>query len=294
MRRAGWWIAVALALALPARADEPPAAAVLADLPFLAAQPNQVKIDLGTRGGQALPLLLDTGALQSFATAGGARAIGITPRRNKVPPYRRETVLGRDLQIFVDTRRSDTAAGVGGDYALVGAPFLANYVLEVDFPARRVRFLDPERYSVPDAEPGAAVLPLRRGTLRPVIELEIGDARVPAVIATGAPGTLIVPGGWAEQASVRPDPEATAALELPPGSGAMEAGTAGRVRIGPFEERDVPLLVAPRGLFEAGARSEAVLGVDFLKRFALRIDYPRGRIWLRDGTKPAKSPPPHP
>jgi predicted aspartyl protease len=289
------WAALALVAGGAAPAQEPPADALLADLPFLEAGPNQIKVDLATEGGRPLPLLLDTGALQSFATAGGARDLGITLRRNKQTPYRRETRLGRDIEFNVDTRRGDTGQARGGDYALVGASFLARYVVEIDFPRRRVRFFDPERFAVPESDPAAVVLPMRGGTPQPIVEIEVGTARVPAILATGAPGTLILPGGWAEDAGaqVAIDAAETEKLDLPPGTGPMQAARAALVRLGGFEERDVPLLVAPQGVWGQGARSEALLGVDFLKRFVLRIDYPRRRLWIRDGPPaPLADPPP--
>lgn len=284
---------VGLAIACAAAAQEPAADALLADLPFLEAGPNQVKIDLASEGGRSLPLLLDTGALQSFATAGGARALGIPLRRNKQTPYRRETRLGRDVELHVDTRRGDTGQARGGDYALVGASFLSRYVVEIDFPRRRVRFYDPDRFQVPESDPPAVVLPMRHGT-QPVVEIELGGVRVPAILATGAPGTLIVPGGWAADAAaqIAIDAEETAKLELPPGSGPMQAARAALVRLGGFEEREVPLLIAPQGVWGAGPRSEALVGVDFLKRFVLRIDYARRRLWLRDGPPPPPADPP--
>jgi hypothetical protein len=279
-------------VAASSRADEPPPDAVLAALPFLEARPGQVKIDLGAEGGRPLELLVQTEQLQSFATAGGARALGIPVRRNKQSPYRRETCLGRDLELYVDTRRGDTGEAPGGDYALVGAPFLSRFVLEVDFPGRRVRFLDPERYRVPESDPGNAVLAMRQRTTQPLIEIEVGGIRVPALIATGAPGTLVLPRGWVSpEARVRLDPETTATLDLPPGSGAMEAATAATVRLGPFEEVDVPLLVAADGVWNQGPRSPALLGVDFLRRFVLRIDYPRARVWVRDAAPTPRAPP---
>jgi len=282
-----------LAAAGAAAAQEPDPAAVLADLPFLEAGPNQIKVDLAPEGRRALPLLIDTGALQSFATAGGARDLGIPLRRNKQTAYRRDTRLGRPIDLYVDTRRGDTGLAPGGDYALAGASFLAHYVVEIDFSRRRVRFLDPARFQVPESDPAATVLPMRAGTSQPVVEIEVGAQRLPAVLATGAPGTLILPGGWAAEPAARVaiDAEQTAKLALPPGSGPMQAARAALVRLGGFEERDVPMLVAPQGVWGQGPRSEALLGVDFLKRFLLRIDYPRHRLWLRDAPPPAEPPP---
>lgn len=275
---------LASASAPATRADEPTPDAVRAELPFLDALPNQIKIDLGTPGGRRLPLLLDTGALHSFATAGAARELGISIRRTKQGPYRRDTRLGVSLELHVDTRRSDTGTARGGDYALVGAPFLDHFVVEIDFPRRRIRFLDPERYQVPASDAKASVLALRPGSTLPIVELVVGRTRVPAVIATGVPGTLILPGGWAEPeaAAVTIDVGQTERLELPPGGESMQAAVATRIALGKFEERDVPLLVAPQGLWDQGARSDAYLGVDFLKRFVLRLDVARGRVWIHD------------
>lgn len=280
---------LAAAIPMPARADEPHPDAVRAELPFLDALPNQIKIDLGTPGGRSLPLLLDTGALHSFATAGGARELGISIRRHKQTPYRRGTRLGVSLEMHVDTRRSDTGTARGGDYALVGAPFLDHFVVEIDFPQRRVRFLDPARYEVPASDAQASVLALRPGSTLPIVELLVGQTRVPAVIATGVPGTLILPGGWAapEESAVTIDADGTERLELPPGGESMQAAVATRIGLGKFEERGVPLLVAPQGLWDQGVRSDAYLGVDFLKRFILRIDVPRRRIWIRDPSSDA-------
>jgi len=277
-------VPLALALSAAVAADEPPVDAVLAELPFLdSAQPNQVIVDLAPVGAaKPLALLVDTSAPVSFATVGAARALGIAVSRSKQTPYRRATRLGRDLELQVDTRWSDTGGRAGGEPALVGAPFLSHYVLELDFPHARLRFIDPKRYSVPEHEAGSATLPLRLVASRPLVDLEIGGAHVPAAIATGAPGTLIVPGGWVGEAGLRADPEATAQLRLPPGSPKLEAATADRVRLGPFEETQVPLLVAPNGLADQGVRGEALLGVDFLKRFLIRIDYERKRLWVAD------------
>ena len=71
----------------------------------------------------------------------------------------------------------------------------------------------------------------------------------------------------------------------------MQAGRASRIRLGNFEERDVPLLVAPQGLWDQGVRSDAYLGVDFLKRFVLRLDVTMGRLWIHDPALDAREAP---
>jgi hypothetical protein len=288
--RAGLALALLVTLASIARAESPPAAAVLAELPFLdpADGPPAVRIDLAPAGGRPLPLVLDTGASESFATPRAAQALGISLRRSKQTPYRRATRLGRDVELLVDTRRGDTAAAQGGEWAVVGGRFLARYVVEIDGLARRVRFLDPERFTVPERVEGsdAQVLAFDLVGQRPVFPIEIGRARVPAVLTTSAPGTLLLPGGWAEEAGVVADPAAPDTIAPLPGAGALAAKIAPALRIGAFDLGEVPLLVAEKGAQGAGTKSEAILGLDLVRDWVLRIDYPRRRLWIARAPSP--------
>ena len=68
-----------------------------------------------------------------------------------------------------------------------------------------------------------------------------------------------------------------------PGAGQARSGHAPIAsRSVPSPRADVPMLVAELGAQGAGARSEALLGVDLLKRYVLRIDYPRKRLWIAE------------
>jgi hypothetical protein len=48
------------------------------------------------------------------------------------------------------------------------------------------------------------------------------------------------------------------------------------------------VIVAPRGLYQQGTSNDSLIGSDLLSQLALRIDYPRKRVWLRrePGTPP--------
>ncbi|MCH6568251.1 MAG: nucleotide exchange factor GrpE, partial [Nitrospinae bacterium] len=92
--------------------------------------------DLAPQGrGKRFPLIVDTGATWSVITPLMARELGVRVRRVKQDPYRRATVLGRDLQFYVDTQSSDTGSKTGWEYGLLGGQFLAAYVVEFDFDA---------------------------------------------------------------------------------------------------------------------------------------------------------------
>lgn len=283
IRTVALWIASAVLMA-PATTAAVTADAVLLDLPFLESDdPNQIWLDLAPEGARAMRFQLDTGMPQSLAPPGAARAMGVAVRRTKQRPYRRRTRLGRDLEFWVDTRYGERSAR-GAEWALLGGAFLVDYVLEVDFAARRVRFLDPDRYEVPERsdDPGVAVLPLRLSGSIPVLAIRVGDETVSAVLSTGAAGTLVLPGDWHDRGGILGNPEATAALELPPGAPKLYAAVAERLEIGPFVARAVPLLVALEGLPQHGYPGNALLGVDLLKHYALRIDYRRSRLWIRE------------
>jgi hypothetical protein len=286
-------LVASMLVAAGAGADPVPADAVLAECPFLDAPDGGIRIDIGRPGERGLELQLDTGSPESFATPLAARDLGISLRRNKQTPYRRATRLGRDVEIFVDTRRGESGAAAGGEWAILGGRFLASLVVEIDGPGRKVRFLDPKKFIVPERVDGAdeQVLPFKLASNRPIIDIEVGDARPAAVVSTGALGTLLLAGGFAADAKVVPDPEATKTLAPMAGAGALEAATASSVRIGRFEEKDVPLLVAEKGAQGAGPRSEAILGLDLLDGYVLRIDYPRRRLWM---ARPTAAPEPAP
>src|SRR5262245_7483912 len=165
-----------------ARADaaaspEPDAKAVLATLPFLGdAPPHRIFVDLAPEGNaRKMPFQLDTGATTSYVSPNLARVMGVKVSRTKSDPYRRKTSLGRDLLFYGDTRRSDTGSSSGNEFGLLGADFLADYVLELDFAQRRVRFLDPQQFQVPSktAAKDEAVLPLMVVSNRPGLKVQV-------------------------------------------------------------------------------------------------------------------------
>jgi len=274
----------ALLLAGSAAADEPPAEAVVGVLPFQDGnEANRVFVDLAPEGGDPFVMLLDTGATESVVTPLMARRLGVSVRRNKSTPYRRTTRLGRDLQFWIDTQRSDTGSRTGDEYGLLGGEFLGDYVVELDFPGRRVRLLDPERYRVPEAvEPGdERAVPFKRVGSRILVPIEMDGKSVEVLLDTGAPDNVILSGKAAERVGID-------VASLP------HFGSAGTVmgpmrvsfyesssfRLAGFDFDPLPVLVAPRGWYNMGP-NDSVIGYDLLRQFVVRIDYPRQRLWLK-------------
>ncbi|MEN8181621.1 MAG: aspartyl protease family protein [Myxococcota bacterium] len=277
--------AALLLLPALAAASEPPSGAVLADVPFTGAERNRVIVDLAPEGSsRPFPLFLDTGASDSVLTPRMARDLGVRVRRIKRTPYRKPTLLGRDLQFWVDTRSSDTGSKTGWEYGLLGGRFLAEYVVEIDFPGRRVRFLDRKKYRVPERAdaPDEAVLPLRVVSNRPIVEIELEGRPVRVLLDTGAPGTLILSGKAAKEIDFSWEPLARIEGGSVLGPVDLELAEARDLRLGPFGfGTPVSILIAPRGFYNQGTSTDSVVGYDLLSQFVVRIDYPRKRLWLR-------------
>jgi predicted aspartyl protease len=283
--RARVWLGFWVAASAPAAGSEPPAEAVVAAVPFAPSrEPNRVMVDLAAEGSRPLVMMLDTGASDSVITPRMARELGVRVRALKSTPYRRSTRLGRDLQFWVDTQSSDSASRTGWEYGLLGGEFLDDYVLEIDFPGRTVRFLDPKRYQVPEAVVGADehVVPLVRAATRISVPVRVNGHQLTVMLDTGAPGTGILSGKAAREAGID-----VAAL---PSFGAM--GTVlGAMQTSLYEEPSfalgavelgrVALLVAPKGWYNQAGPNDSVIGYDVLSPFVIRIDYPRKRLWLR-------------
>jgi predicted aspartyl protease len=271
--------------ATPVAAPEPEPAAVIAELPFERPEAqNRIYVDLAPEGRRSLLLMLDTGASFSVMTPLAARALGVSVRRTKTLPYRRATRLGSDLQFWVDDSSSDTGSATGWEYGLLGGNFLENYVVELDFQERRVRFLDPKRYRVPErvTAPDEAVIPMRLAARRPFTTIELDGKKVQVLIDTGAPIPACLSGKEARKLGLDPDSlPYFGEVETTMGDTPGHIGEVDSLRFAGFECGRAPVVVMPRGWFNIAGSSDSAIGYDVLQQFKLRLDYPRGRLWLK-------------
>lgn len=281
--------ALALVTLAPLASADPapdvPADAVVGDLPFLKwPEMNRVALNLAPEGSKAFNLMLDTGASDTVLTPQYARELGVSVRRARNDrPYERETVLGRSLQFWVDTESSDTRSRTGWEYGLLGGVFLAEYVLEIDFPRRHVRFIDPDRYSVPKevSAPNEAVLPLKIVGNRAIVEVEVEGKKVEVMLDTGAPGTMLLSGKSAERAGFTKPVLAKMVVGGVVGTTEGQLVEAEKIALGPFVFSQVPITVAPHGFYNQGPSSDSLIGYEVLSHFVMRLDYQHKRLWLR-------------
>lgn len=271
---------------MPGAAQEVPVEAVIAALPFEPVpECNRIQLDLSVPGERPFRMLLDTGAAFSVLTPLAARALGVSVRRTKHDPDRRRTRLGRDLQFLVDTRSSDTGSKTGWEYGLLGGNLLESYVVELDFESAQVRFLDPDRFAVPEqpASVHETVVPIRLGTKRPTLDVEIEGRPLRVLLDTGAPWGLLLSGAAARKVGIDDEalPEA-GTFQTTVGPMLVRFHEVGTLAIGGLRVGPAPVFVSPRGWYNlAGDANDSVIGYDVLAGFLVRIDYPRKRLWLR-------------
>lgn len=286
-------LAGSIAPAAAARVDDArsalPEGAVLADLPMLAVTGSpRVHFDLAAVGDPPLPVVLDTGFGATVASAGGLRTFGGERVPGDQPVYRRNTVLGRPLSVLPTNEKTEQAQ----DYPFVrlGGAFLRDFVLELDFEAGRVRFLDPEKVELPEIAngPGEAVFDLIIFNSRPFIEIDVNDRPVRLALDTSAPVPIWLSTRSLIEAAISPKalPVLRRRGERQSILRVFETDT---VRLGSVDLGVFPLIVSKDSLMDAFGANGHVLGIDLLSQFRVRLDIARGRLWLeRQGSEPVR------
>ncbi len=264
-------------------------AGVLADLPFLNTGDDQrIFIDIAPPDSTSFVVQLDTGAQDTVLSTTYARALGVATRSAKSDQNWRETVTGRKIGFWVTAQR---VAGGGRldafNYALLGGEYLQNYVVEIDFARRRVRFLDPDVVQVGGAKPrpGEHVVDMPVTSGWPQVKLELGGGSVLAVLDTGSTAGVSISEEAAAKLGIAVDPNA------PRGQRQNVIATTeaayqkqSLMKVGSVPVTDVELAIHLRGtgvrITRMAPGDETLLGQGVLRRFLVRLDYPRQRLGL--------------
>lgn len=269
-----------------------PEPGVLAEVPFInTGDDRDIQIDMAPKNGRSFVVTLDTGASDTVLTTAYARAMGISVRSVKTDQYRRPTITGDPLPFWVTGQRV-----VGGgrgpthfDYALLGGEFMKDYVVDIDFEARVVRFLDPSVHQVGvESEDfrDEIVVGLRMVSNRPQAELAIGNGSVWALVDTGFQGSLTITEEKASELGIEINRDAPRVTYRNVFAHSVElVHEIPQVSLGPVVLRDVELLISVRDLSQVrvtrmALQSETLVGIDILKGYRVRFDYPRGKMGL--------------
>jgi predicted aspartyl protease len=173
---------------------------------------------------------------------------------------------------------------------VVGYPFFAAHVVDIDYAARRLRIFDA------DAEVGAkgAVLPIRFVDNHPhaTVRMKVGDEvyELDAMVDSGASGTTLS----GKFLAAHPlDVRATAKAVVMAGVGGDVEGRLFRpdaIEIGSLRFAKPVVVMAETASGEQGTDSDydVLLGADLLRRCRVVVDYPRTRFAFEAGPDFAK------
>ena len=273
---------VCLGLSLSATAAPLPEGAVLADLPMLSIDGSPyLHFDLAAPGDPPLPVLLDTGVGASFAGKQVLETFERVQQPDGTVSYSRDTVLGRPLLV----QPGEPSTSEQAERVRLGGETLRGYVVELDFEARRVRFLDPDKVELPE-QPEAAdetSLPLQVFVNRPFAVVDLNDHPIRVGVDTSAPVPLWVSPRDLVLAAISPRTLPVLRPKSPPDS-ALRLFETDQIRLGSLDPGVFPVLVSKRGFRDALGHNGPVLGLDLLSQFKVRIDLDRKRLWLKQAS----------
>lgn len=270
-----------------ARADDVPAEAVVADIPFLNVPGSpRIHFDLAAPGDRPLPVMLDTGFRYALGSKSAIQKIGGKPLEGNLRGVERNTALGVPLMIQTSEIRGQDAAN--HPWIRIGGAPLRPYIVELDFEKRRIRFIDREKYplaSIPEG-PQRATLPIRHLLFRPFIMIEVNDREIYVSIDTTVTLPLSIGPRTLVEAAIHPK-----TLPILKEEGRQRTNTrrqrtntrlfeTDKVRLGPFEFGVLPIFVSPPGVWDELGASGQALGLDLLANFKVRLDLEGNEIWL--------------
>ena len=173
-------------------------------------------------------------------------------------------------------------SGAKGEFdGIVGYPFLRNYVVEIDYTKKCVRFLSPKGFS-PD--PKAQRLPMTLRMNIPEIPGRIDGVAGNLRVDTGYSGTLTFTAPTVTKNALEKKYPKRIETVLGKGVGGVTLGEV--TRIGALELGDIKIPGIVTGLShdKSGALADpgtiALLGGEVLSRFTVTLDYLGGRFYL--------------
>lgn len=285
------WIASLLALCLPVPA--------LAEVPVQIAPTGHATVPVTGTFGTA-QFVFDTGAEASavyadFADGAGLAVAGTETLQGQTGSD--EVPLVSLGSIGLDGVQKDGIKAVklnpradGVKLAgVVGLDVFGDRTVDFDLPRKRISLLAPgTRPLGKGAESVAASV--TTGNLL-TVPVTIGEATATAVIDTGARKTRI---NWALGKLLGLDATKLAKGDVIQGATnkAVETGATriSGVRLGSRALADAPVLVADLPVFEAfgvGGRPAIILGLDWLDRTRMVIDFPARQVWFEAAEVPA-------
>jgi hypothetical protein len=296
-------LCLALAVA-PALASVPPETAVaprpVVTIPFELIN-RHIYIPVRVNGSRPLSFVLDTGAsvgmidldlakelglrLEGEVGIGGAGAIRRTGAFVRDASWTLAGLDGFSQPVKIAAPLAQLAPFSGRDFdGILGGDFIQEFVVEVDYAARELRFHDRKGFVY--RGPGTGI-PIVRQHGHPILEAEVtpvGGAPIEGkfVVDIGASSPLSLHSPFVKEHALRNARVPTIRTMGAGGAGGAVSGRTGRVaalKIGPYTLKS-PLAIFTqdeKGAF-ASPRIQGNIGQPLISRFRIFLDYERDRI----------------
>ena len=281
-----------LAAAAPAQAQVTLAPDAEAQwIPFELTAGNQIRFGM-TVNGAAGQAILDTGVTDSFVTAAFARRAGVQVRRRETA-----TAIGGQVQLGWADRATLTLGALTRSHAplavtgaadldrfgadiFIGADIAACCALDIDYDARRFRFLPSGR--LPFTGDTAPLSRARSGLL--FSEVTLNGARLrPIVVDTGDGSTVTLTRTAWQTANLRGVPLTTTLGWGMGGAAVTDMAVVHGLGLAGTGVREAELRIEPAGGFAAQTGSAGRIGTGLLLRFRVLIDAGAHRMVLQPG-----------
>ncbi len=189
----------------------------------------------------------------------------------------------RDLQaVAIDLTRIQNRLGIQVQ-GVLGNNFLAGQLLQIDYPAKVLRFYGSSS-ALPIANTNAAVFPFRLEDGNIVMEgATINGTNVKGTFDTGADGTFALTPAAVEtlnltEAANHGQPETSAGYK---GTVPNTRGKVDRITVGPIEVASPEIVFWGKGAGRDRRAYELNIGNAFLKDYVVTLDYQKRRIVLQ-------------
>ncbi|WP_374472043.1 aspartyl protease family protein [Phenylobacterium sp.] len=293
-------LALALALAPAARAQPQPQAPVAAAVhatPFDFLQDRQILFPV-TLNGRVVEAWLDSGASATVVDAALAAELGVLGGGAASVHGLASEVQGvrlavADLQLgdlVMHGRRVAimdltplTRVTPRPAQLILGRDVFEATVVDIDFQARRIAFLDPTAFAPPDAPH----LPLAAsGELRS-FPVAVAGETVAAILDLGNSGALLIRRDWAEARGLLSGRPVSTQLSVGV-DGPLESAVTSLdgIEVGGVRFDGAPTVATP-GLMSAAPVN---VGLGLLSRFRVTVDFTGGRLWLQPYPGAARAP----
>lgn len=266
-------------------------------IPFEFFRESYVFVDVVVEG-VATSAALDSGAGMTCLDAGLARQLGLeggttVAAQGVGGTVSAELFHGVDFEVgglkvenvsVIALDLSYVARGLGHEFpAILGRNFFTDYVVDIDYPERRVAFRDPQAFEYDGPGFELELFDTQSGLW--AIELELGAAPARLLVDTGSGGPLGIDAAPARSCGLLEDSVASTTT-LVVGVGGMELAriaSLAELVVGDTVLEDVPTRYSTLDEAEASAGKNVevgAIGTPLLARFRAIFDVPRQRLIL--------------